>query len=124
MIAIVCGGMDFTDAARMKAVMDKAVHTLGLEIIIEGGAKGADTLAYEWALAAGISIIRVPANWDKHGNAAGPIRNALMLRILLGGDKDTKRAVFAFPGGAGTKHMVGLATSPEARMGRVRLIEL
>ena len=125
MIAIVCGGRDFTDAARMKAVMDKAVHTLGVETIIEGAALGADTLAYEWAMAhGGVSVIHVPADWAKYGRAAGAIRNATMLRILLGGDPDTKRAVFAFPGGNGTKNMVALARSPDAVKGRVRVIEL
>lgn len=128
MIAIVCGGRDFTDAARVAAVLDKAVHTLGLWCIIEGECPtpvNADKLARDWALARGdICVIQVPGWKDATGRFCGPERNAMMLQILLGGDRDTKRAVFAFPGGSGTKNMIGLARSPEAKMGRVRLIEL
>lgn len=125
MIAIVCGGRDFTDAARVAAVLDKAVHTLGLWCIIEGECPtpvNADKIARDWAIAAGLCVIQVPGWKDANGRFCGPERNALMLKILLGGDKDTKRGVFAFPGGNGTKNMVGLARSPAAR--NVRVIEI
>jgi len=37
-----------------------------------------DGLAEEWARENGIPIKRFPADWDKHGKAAGPIRNRAM----------------------------------------------
>ena len=40
---------------------------------------------------------RFPADWDKHGRAAGPIRNAQMARYA--------DAVALFPGGRGTASM-------------------
>lgn len=116
MIAIVCGGRDYADAARMRVVMDRAVANLGLDTIIEGECPteiNADKLARDWVLARGdISVIAVEpgTNWPE----AGPIRNALMLKILLSGDSATRRAVFCFPGGKGTKNMRTLATSPDA----------
>lgn len=130
MIAIVCGGRDYTDAARVKSVLDAAVTRLGLEAIIEGAAPGADTLAKEWALARGdISVIDVPADWDGWAakgrrGAAGAVRNALMLDILLGDAMGSERAVIAFPGGSGTANMLALANSPKARAGNVRVIKV
>lgn len=126
MIAIVCGGRDYTNAERIKEVLDAAVTRLGLETIIEGECPtevNADKLARDWALARGdIAVIAVEPgnNWP----SAGPIRNALMLRILLGGDKDRPRAVFCFPGGKGTANMRMLGGSPDAARGGVKIYDI
>jgi hypothetical protein len=44
-----------------------------------------------------------PAQWDRYGEAAGPIRNAWMLEF---GKPDL---VVAFPGGRGTADMISKA---------------
>ena len=44
-----------------------------------------------------------PADWDKHGKAAGPIRNKQMI------DEGKPDLVIAFPGGRGTAGAVRLA---------------
>lgn len=135
MIAIVCGGRDYTDAARVGSVLDAAVTRLRLDTIIEGGngerdqdgkvRRGADLLALEWAKQRGdISIIHVPAEWDRHGDAAGPIRNRLMFAILLGGGSGVERGIIAFPGGTGTQNMVDLGRSPKGRQMDVRIHEI
>lgn len=107
MIAIVCGGRDYSNESRLRHVLDQAVVKLGLSVIIEGECPtpiNADKLARKWAEDRGdIGVIAVPAgdNWPE----AGPIRNAKMGEILLGegcGD----RALFAFPGGRVTKNMI------------------
>lgn len=41
-------------------------------------AKGADTLGELWALKEGKRVARFPANWNKYGRAAGPVRNKQM----------------------------------------------
>lgn len=41
-------------------------------------ARGVDTLAVEFASKYNIPIKPFPANWDKYGRAAGPIRNSQM----------------------------------------------
>lgn len=46
--------------------------------IISGGAKGADALAKWYAKQYGIQYAEYPADWDTHGKAAGPKRNAQM----------------------------------------------
>lgn len=108
MIAIVCGGRDYANEARLRTVLDAAVTRRGLDTIIEGEATGADTLARQWAEARGdIGVIAVAADWGGHGASAGPRRNKLMLDILVGGDdKRRARCVIAFPGGRGTGNMV------------------
>jgi hypothetical protein len=49
-------------------------------VIIHGGARGADRIAGEVAMALGFVIRVYPADWVIHGKAAGPIRNSEMLR--------------------------------------------
>lgn len=46
--------------------------------IVSGGAPGADTLAVEFATERNIPFKIFPADWQKHGRAAGPIRNKQM----------------------------------------------
>lgn len=43
--------------------------------IISGGANGADTLAERYALETGTKLTTYLPDWNKHGKAAGPIRN-------------------------------------------------
>ena len=81
-------------------VLDKLARSVVVDCIIEGYAKGADTLAGEWALARNIHLLTYPANWRKDGKAAGPIRN---VRMLEEGHPDL---VLAFPGGRGTPVVV------------------
>jgi hypothetical protein len=68
--------------------------------IIQGGATGADKSAYDWAVVNFAQCREYPADWGKHGNAAGPIRNQQML------DKEKPDLVLAFPGGYGTQDML------------------
>lgn len=68
--------------------------------VIHGAARGADTLAHEWAAHHEIPVDVYPADWQAHGRAAGPIRNA---RMLEEGKPDV---VVAFKGGRGTADMV------------------
>ena len=102
MKVLVCGGRSFTD----KAVVWHALDAFGppeITEVISGMARGADTLAAEWARKFGFSLHEFPADWGKNGHAAGPIRNQQML------NEGKPDAVIAFPGGVGTQDMVGRA---------------
>lgn len=50
-----------------------------LTVVIEGEARGADTMARNWALKAGVPFLAFPAQWKKYHLGAGPIRNRQML---------------------------------------------
>lgn len=65
--------------------------------IVQGEADGADKLAKAWAIRNGVDHLDYPADWDKWGGKAGPIRNAEM----LDNNPDTKCWIY-FKGGAGT----------------------
>lgn len=97
---LVCGGRDYMDHRTMYKVLDQLVQTLRFTALIEGGARGADHLARQWADARGVQIFTVWANWKGYGNAAGPLRNELMLDIF------NPDHVVAFPGGRGTDDMM------------------
>jgi hypothetical protein len=99
---LVCGSRDYVDETYLRETLDPlgpAVTTL-----IEGEARGADTLAARWATDRGIPVERYPADWSQ-GKGAGPRRNE---RMLVMGQPDL---VIAFPLGPsiGTWDMVGRA---------------
>lgn len=71
--------------------------------VVDGGARGADTLAHNAALSRGLKTDTFFANWDKHGKWAGALRNQEMLDSGID-------MVIAFPGGKGTADMVRRAT--------------
>lgn len=102
MRVLVCGGREFTNVEVLEACLD-AVH-LGnrgpIELLIHGAARGADTMAGQWALRRGIACVAYEADWEREGRAAGPIRNKRML------DEGMPDLVVAFPGGRGTANMI------------------
>lgn len=49
--------------------------------IISGNAKGIDKLGERYAKENGYKLLLYPANWDKYGKKAGPIRNSEMIKI-------------------------------------------
>lgn len=103
MRVLVCGGRDYNDRDRAFAELDRLLPLDGTTSIIVGGANGADRLAADWYFARieQLSIIdHYPAQWKKHGRAAGPIRNQRMI------DEGKPDLVIAFPGGKGTADMV------------------
>lgn len=93
---IVCGGRNYSDARMVSSYLSRLTKPFR---IVTGGAPGADRLAEEWAKANGVECVVVPADWTKHGRAAGPIRNQRML------DEHQPCAVVAFPGRRGTRDM-------------------
>jgi predicted Rossmann-fold nucleotide-binding protein len=97
---IVTGGRDFTNYD----LMDKALHDFILQddVIVQGGARGADLLAAQWAQRNGVQYVTFVARWTELGAFAGRERNT---RMLAAG----AQCVIAFPGGTGTAHMVEIA---------------
>jgi hypothetical protein len=90
----------------MYTPVEEVLNQLEITRIIEGGAKGVDRNAKAYAMQKGIPFEEYPANWDKYGKAAGPIRNKQML------DEGQPDLVIAFlaPNSKGTKNMIEQAT--------------
>lgn len=97
---LVCGGRDYDDLGHVWSQLDAHHGMVGIACVLHGGATGADALAESWAVSNRVGRHRFPALWEKHGRAAGPIRNQRML------DEGKPDLVIAFPGGAGTADMV------------------
>lgn len=115
MKAIICGGRDWGTAPRQRATFAKLMGMLdrefGFTCIIEGGARGVDSLAREWGLKHKIPVMEFPAAWASMGaRHAGPARNGWMLRF------GQPQLVVAFPGGAGTANMIAQATQAGVRI--------
>ncbi len=79
---LVCGDRNWDEPERVEdailftwAEYDHSEYFL----VISGGARGADTHAREACEKHGITFLEFPAEWDKHGRKAGPIRNQQMI---------------------------------------------
>ncbi len=106
MRVLVCGGRDFNDDEKVFSILNNYDRDHDFTLVIHGAAKGADSAAGRWAQAnRGCGEMRFPANWKKHGKAAGPIRNQRMI------DEGQPDLVIAFPGGKGTRNMINAAKS-------------
>lgn len=107
---IASGGRHFADRDRVTRTLQRlnALYLIGFEpeetVLVHGGCTGADTLAAEEAVKLGWRVEAHPADWETHGNAAGPIRNKHMVSL-------SAAYFIAFPGGSGTAHCKRLAKS-------------
>lgn len=74
---IIAGSRQLTDVR----LVAEAVRRSGFQIseVVSGAARGIDTAGEAWAAANGIPVRRFPADWARHGRAAGPRRNTTMV---------------------------------------------
>lgn len=78
---IVAGSRTFNDYDLLKDNLDALAAEIGQFVLISGGAPGADTLGERWADEHNFTGQLIPAEWDKFGKSAGPIRNKKMADI-------------------------------------------
>lgn len=106
MAVLVCGGRDYSDRVALKHSLDtlrEQIQNCDREILVlHGCARGADSLAKEWALNNGLAQMGIEAAWDFYDKRAGFIRNAWLRDI------GKPEYCVAFPGGRGTASMVSL----------------
>jgi hypothetical protein len=93
---LVTGGRDFADKTALWAALDAVSPSR----IIVGDARGADTLAQEYAKERKIALTIEHASWAIEGVMAGMIRNVRMI------ERHKPDLVVAAPGGAGTEHCI------------------
>ena len=104
---LVCGSRDFSDRSLVDAKLDEVRERLGgvPMRVISGAARGADTLAADWARKNSVPCDEYPAEWERYGRSAGYRRNERMLT------EGRPHLVVAFPQGEsrGTRMMMDIA---------------
>ena len=85
MRVLVCGGRNYDNRELVWRALDQYQENYGPLTVIQGGAPGADQWAREWAHrqtpAQEVTLVSVPADWEKWGTTAGPKRNQMMPAI-------------------------------------------
>ena len=77
---LVCGSREYKDKQMIAQVMWEQ-WLIGKFELIHGDATGADSMAKAIAKENNIFVHTLPAEWDKYGRTAGPIRNIQMLEM-------------------------------------------
>lgn len=108
MRVLVAGSRNFTDTQLMYMVLaDLLGPTYGPQhTIVQGFARGADRIAYEWGKSYRCKVESYLPKWDIHGKSAGYVRNKKMVD-----DGADICLIFYGPSGEtrGTKHTEMLA---------------
>lgn len=101
----VFGGRGYPHHGRVRVAMSRLLDRFGPFVLVHGACPtGVDAEAAAWArevravLGLPMGLDPHPADWQRRGRAAGPIRNGEMARSGLDG-------AVGFPGGAGTADM-------------------
>lgn len=103
---LICGDREWKDINPIYS----CIRSFNPDFIVEGECKGADLMAKSAAKNLGFkdeNILKFPADWDRYGDAAGPIRNSQMLieakpDVVVGFHDNIKIS-------KGTKHMLGIS---------------
>ena len=103
MKVIIAGSRGFSDFQLLYAKCEEVLANSTDVEIVSGTAKGADKMGEHYASLRGFGVKLFPADWNKHGKAAGYLRNKEMA--------DYADVLIAFWDGEsrGTQHMVNLA---------------
>lgn len=85
-LVMVSAGRDYTNREAIRSdfsAVDEEAREEGLPVkLLHGDCKtGGDQIADAEARALGWDVEKHPADWDKHGKAAGPIRNGEMVAL-------------------------------------------
>lgn len=81
---LICGDRFWTNYARVLTCVQLEHNVTPIDVVIEGECRGADKMGRQAAEAIGLSaasgsILPFPADWNKLGLAAGPVRNQQQL---------------------------------------------
>jgi len=112
MKVLVCGGRDYDDAAKVEYILNRINEKAPITQIINGKARGADSLGRSWGKLRSIEVVDCPAQWDLYGKSAGYIRNKYMLTLQ-------PDLVVAFPGGKGTADMIKQAVKAGVKVDQI-----
>lgn len=76
---LICGSRRWNNQDLIFRCLRKANTTRPIDVVIQGEAIGADRMARECAERLGINVLSFPAEWERYGRSAGPVRNQQML---------------------------------------------
>lgn len=79
-ILLVCGSRDIINFQYIFLCLDQIFETEKFDIILEGGARGVDLIAKQYAITSNIDYIEMKADWKSYPKIAGFLRNASMVR--------------------------------------------
>lgn len=106
MRVIIAGGRDYHNYDTLLEAIEEA--QFDIKTVISGGAKGVDALGERYSEENMIDLKIFRADWERHGRAAGPLRNRKMaenadalIAIWDGKSRGTKNMIE-------TAHKVGL----------------
>lgn len=122
---LVTGGRYYADRRTLVDVLDALHRERPVSLLIQGGARGADQLARQWAAARTVACQTYNAKWDDidapkaiiktgrngepYNARAGIDRNVDMLA------RGNPEVVVVFPGNRGTSHMFDIADRERRR---------
>lgn len=80
---IIAGSRSLKDWPNLYLLVSKAIRESKFNVgeIVSGNAEGVDQQGEKYAQEHDIPLRTFPADWDEHGNAAGPIRNEEMAEV-------------------------------------------
>ena len=114
-LVIVAGGGRDLAWSQQRVAAELLARSSGrlVHLLLHGGARGADAAIGRAAQQLGWPALVMPAQWQLHGRAAGPIRNRELLEQAVARAEAHRSPgyqasvlVVAFPGGAGTASLV------------------
>lgn len=84
---LIAGGRTYEDRETITEKLDSLIKDTNV-CIVEGGARGVDSIAEEYAESHGMEIMEFRPQWEKYGKAAGPLRNIKMCEFVrkMGGE--------------------------------------
>lgn len=119
MIVLITGGREYRNRRELNAVLDRLHADRRFTFLVHGDARGADTLAHEWALLKGVQPVAMPALWDFDGKEkAGTKRNARMFEFAQ------PDLIVAFSGGRGTANMMRIGYEARKKGHKVEIIDV
>lgn len=79
-VILITGAREWSNESVMRDALNRW-KDLGKQVfLIHGECRGADNMAGEISDEYGFTVLSKPAEWNKYGRAAGPIRNAEMVK--------------------------------------------
>ena len=81
---VIAGCRDYSNYEEAKPYIDFCLSNIRKKnniIILSGHANGADLIGERYAKENGFKVEIYPANWNKYGRSAGPIRNRQMAEV-------------------------------------------